>query len=222
MDVLMSLNHDGKLSDFLYKAYGSRLFCDLDVVTSDQTSYQVHRVVLATFSNYFHKKLKQKKGTDKIQIDIDSSVFKVLLEFMYTGQLSVTATERHSLYTATCILGIESAQELIQNAYVTSDWSTNSNLNSKLTNDTKSTDQESLIDPLIQDIIMETDQSDVKNEIQESLTEKVVKKKSSKRIQEKRKKKKAIPSTPKPKPSPKQNKKSKYLKEAEEKKHQVH
>lgn len=124
MDVLVSLKHDGKLSDYVNKAYAAKHLCDVKVVTGDQSTFYTHRLVLSAFSEFFQRKIsgEQESHNMVIPIDVDSAVFKVLMEFMYTGQLSVTTAERISLYHASVILEMDTAQELLQQAYISSDW----------------------------------------------------------------------------------------------------
>ena len=56
---------------------------------------------------------------------------------MYTGQLSITSNDKTSLYQATCELEMDSAQELLQNAYSANDWSILTTQNSKSSNEMK-------------------------------------------------------------------------------------
>lgn len=93
-----------------------------------------------------------------IFLDVDSAVFKVLMEFMYTGQLSVTTTEKISLYHASVILEMESAQELLQQAYISNVWP--GIMNAKVTKDS---------DPSVKDII-ETGVKDNSEEIHAETT----------------------------------------------------
>ncbi|XP_061181838.1 zinc finger protein 99-like [Saccostrea echinata] len=141
MDVLVSLKHDGRLSDYLYKAYASKHLCDVEVVTSDQSTFYTHRLVLSTFSDFFQRKIKGRQDSYNmvISIDVDSAVFKVLMEFMYTGQLCVTPPERISLYHASVILEMDTAQELLQQAYISSEWP--GIMNSKISKSSSESDQ---------------------------------------------------------------------------------
>ena len=76
MDVLVSLKHDGKLSEYLNKAYASKHLCDVEVVTSDQSSFHTHRLVLSAFSEFFQRKITDRHNSYNMVIPIGTSTFE--------------------------------------------------------------------------------------------------------------------------------------------------
>lgn len=77
--------------------------------------------------------------------DVDSAVFKILIEFMYTGQLCVTMEEKISLYHASVILEMDTAQDLLQQAYISSEWP--SIMNAKVLKNVTGSDHSVMIEP---------------------------------------------------------------------------
>ena len=59
MGTLQLVDHATRLADFLHTSFKTRdVFCDIQLVTSDQVSFKVHKVIAATFSQYFQKEFE--------------------------------------------------------------------------------------------------------------------------------------------------------------------
>lgn len=77
MDVLVSLKHDGKLSDYVNKAYAAKHLCDVKVVTGDQSTFYTHRLVLSAFSEFFQRKISGQQESHNMVIPIGEVLFVV-------------------------------------------------------------------------------------------------------------------------------------------------
>lgn len=75
MDVLVSLKHDGKLSDYVNKAYAAKHLCDVKVVTGDQSTFYTHRLVLSAFSEFFQRKISGQQESHNMVIPIGEDLF---------------------------------------------------------------------------------------------------------------------------------------------------
>lgn len=75
MDVLVSLKHDGKLSDYVNKAYAAKHLCDVKVVTGDQSTFYTHRLVLSAFSEFFQRKISGQQESHNMVIPIGEVLF---------------------------------------------------------------------------------------------------------------------------------------------------
>lgn len=75
MDVLVSLKHDGKLSDYVNKAYVAKHLCDVKVVTGDQSTFYTHRLVLSAFSEFFQRKISGQQESHNMVIPIGEVLF---------------------------------------------------------------------------------------------------------------------------------------------------
>ncbi|XP_066536634.1 zinc finger and BTB domain-containing protein 41 [Hoplias malabaricus] len=88
-------------------------FCDVTISVRGKT-FSAHKVVLAFGSSYFHAKLSQNPELDRVTFDnVESSVFRHLLDFLYTSEMEVEESEIPSLAEAACFFDMMEAVNLL-------------------------------------------------------------------------------------------------------------
>ncbi|OCT85282.1 zinc finger and BTB domain-containing protein 41 [Xenopus laevis] len=93
-------------------------FCDL-VVTVEGREFKVHKVVVAVGCSYFHACLSKNPHTDAVALDhVSSSVFQLLLDFLYSSELVVWEHEMSLVLEAAKFLDIIDAVQLLESEMV--------------------------------------------------------------------------------------------------------
>lgn len=88
-------------------------FCDLLIVVEGK-EFSAHKVVVAVGSSYFHACLSKNPGTDVVTLDhVTHSVFRHLLEFLYTSEFFVSKYEIPLVLEAAKFLDIIDAVKLL-------------------------------------------------------------------------------------------------------------
>lgn len=88
-------------------------FCDLLIIV-DGKEFSAHKVVVAVGSSYFHAYLSKNPRTDVITLDhVTHSVFRHLLEFLYTSEFFVYKKEIPLVLEAAKFLDIIDAVQLL-------------------------------------------------------------------------------------------------------------
>ncbi|XP_002734502.1 actin-binding protein IPP-like [Saccoglossus kowalevskii] len=102
-----SKNHASALLSQLCKLRGRHEFCDVQFIVGKDV-YHCHRVVMSACSPYFNVMFSGGLSeTSKSEVDIHeihSSIFKVLLDFIYTGEVEVTSENVQELLSAADML----------------------------------------------------------------------------------------------------------------------
>ncbi|CAK6442304.1 unnamed protein product [Pipistrellus nathusii] len=89
-------------------------FCDLLIVVEGR-EFSAHKVVVAVGSSYFHACLSKNPGTDVVTLDhVTHSVFRHLLEFLYTSEFFVSPCEIPLVLEAAKFLDIIDAVQLLK------------------------------------------------------------------------------------------------------------
>ena len=104
-----SYGYPGKLSQALNKLRKQNQLCDITINISGR-SFKAHKNVLAACSSYFMAMFTsgfKESSESEISIDGDPDVFEVLLEFIYTGAMTIT------LETACSILEMASYMQFV-------------------------------------------------------------------------------------------------------------
>ena len=81
-----------KVLDGIYEFQKSKTFCDI-TITVEGTIFQAHKVVLAASSRYFEAMLKsefKESITSEANISGKPESFQILLDFAYSGKLTLT------------------------------------------------------------------------------------------------------------------------------------
>ncbi|XP_063796190.1 zinc finger and BTB domain-containing protein 41 [Pseudophryne corroboree] len=111
---LNSLNYNKNLLKYLNddrQRQGS--FCDLVIVVEGK-EFQVHKVVVAVGSSYFHACLSKNPNTEVVNLEhVSSSVFQHLLNFLYTSEFLVLENEISMVLKAAKFLDIIDAVKLL-------------------------------------------------------------------------------------------------------------
>ncbi|XP_054837568.1 zinc finger and BTB domain-containing protein 41 [Eublepharis macularius] len=95
-------------------------FCDLLIIV-DGKEFRAHKVVVAVGSSYFHAYLSKNPRTDVITLDhVTHSVFRHLLEFLYTSEFFVYKKEIPLVLEAAKFLDIIDAVKLLNGENVSS------------------------------------------------------------------------------------------------------
>jgi len=100
----------------------SGLFCDLRIIVKNN-EYRAHKSVIATASDFLFNQLKEKEGSQQrgvhpmttITLDqLNSAGFKPLLEYIYTGVLSITLGNIFDVLAASSYLQMFEVSRKIQ------------------------------------------------------------------------------------------------------------
>ncbi|XP_068096157.1 zinc finger and BTB domain-containing protein 41 [Hyperolius riggenbachi] len=112
--VLSSLTYNRNLLKYLNDDRQSqRSFCDLVIVVEGK-EFQVHKVVVAVGSSYFHACLTKNPNTEVVKLEhVSSSIFQHLLNFLYTSEFLVLDTEIRMVLEAAKFLDIIDAVKLL-------------------------------------------------------------------------------------------------------------
>lgn len=95
-------------------------FCDLLIIV-DGKEFSAHKVVVAVGSSYFHAYLSKNPSTDVVTLDhVTHSVFRHLLEFLYTSEFLVYKNEIPLVLEAAKFLDIIDAVKLLNSENVPS------------------------------------------------------------------------------------------------------
>jgi len=81
-------------------AFRDEVLCDIKLETDDGSIVIAHKVVLASVSPYFRAMFTSFEGSNTDHIDIgelDSTVLQLLVNYFYTGEITVT-TENVQVY----------------------------------------------------------------------------------------------------------------------------
>lgn len=112
--VLSSLEYNKNLLKYLNDDRQRQLsFCDLVIVVEGK-EFQVHKVVVAVGSSYFHACLTKNPNMDVVTLEhVNSSIFQHLLNFLYTSEFLVLETEISLVLEAAKFLDIIDAVKLL-------------------------------------------------------------------------------------------------------------
>jgi len=104
LQCLGSGRQSGSLVSGLAALYREQQHCDLMLVCRGGVKLQAHRVILAASSEYFAQILQNiQAGQETIVVlgDVESEVMAAILEFIYTGTVSISNIDlQHFLSTA--------------------------------------------------------------------------------------------------------------------------
>ena len=80
----------------------------------DETSIRCHQVVLSAASPHFHEIIKQAKDHE-VKVDFaDSDVIKVIVDYLYTGDINITIDNFHDLLAVNQILHLKDLKIRLQ------------------------------------------------------------------------------------------------------------
>lgn len=106
---------DVNISDKLLKFYKEHAFCDITLKTIDNNEPMeilAHKVVLAVFSKYLHDETIKYPLEKEIKInEIQGSILKPIIEFMYTGLIEFNVNNMAEILRAAVFLQMESLVE---------------------------------------------------------------------------------------------------------------
>ncbi|XP_028919882.1 zinc finger and BTB domain-containing protein 41 [Ornithorhynchus anatinus] len=92
-------------------------FCDLLIIVEGK-EFSAHKVVVAVGSSYFHACLSKNPSTDVVTVDhVTHSVFRHLLEFLYTSEFFVYKNEIPLVLEAAKFLDIIDAVKVLNNEH---------------------------------------------------------------------------------------------------------
>ncbi|KAJ6658431.1 hypothetical protein lerEdw1_020135 [Lerista edwardsae] len=95
-------------------------FCDLLIIVEGK-EFSAHKVVVAVGSSYFHAYLSKNPSTDVVTLDhVTHSVFRHLLEFLYTSEFFVYKNEIPLVLEAAKFLDIIDAVKLLNSENISS------------------------------------------------------------------------------------------------------
>ncbi|XP_048354685.1 zinc finger and BTB domain-containing protein 41 [Sphaerodactylus townsendi] len=113
-ELLSSLQYNRNLLKYLNDDRQKQpSFCDLLIIV-DGKEFSAHKVVVAVGSSYFHAYLSKNPRTDVITLDhVTHSIFRHLLEFLYTSEFFVYKKEIPLVLEAAKFLDIIDAVKLL-------------------------------------------------------------------------------------------------------------
>ncbi|WAR12865.1 KLH26-like protein [Mya arenaria] len=113
--ALVAKNHSIKLMRGLQEFHKEETFCDYVLVAESQT-FKVHRVVMASCSDYFKVMLTgEMKESREGQVDlkgVSAKGLKVVIDFAYTGIMGLTVENVEEVLSAATHLQVTDAVEL--------------------------------------------------------------------------------------------------------------
>ncbi|KAL5015290.1 hypothetical protein ScPMuIL_009560 [Solemya velum] len=119
MHILISQDHSACLLNHFYMLYQKKELCDVLLVTQDGTQLGCHKIVLVACSGHFQTLIVKGGTATKMQVilDVPPWCLRVLLEFMYTGQLIVKAGIELELLKVARHLKIDKVVELLHSTF---------------------------------------------------------------------------------------------------------
>lgn len=104
-----------KLNLAFQEFYQHEEFCDITLVTSNKR-FRAHRVVLAAFSPYFYQAFSQQNNylSDFSCHRFDEGSLKCLLDFCYSGVITVNTVSADKLLSVATVLQIKEVEKLCQ------------------------------------------------------------------------------------------------------------
>ena len=108
---MASADYTVKLAKGLDNLKKQRQLCDITIQVGNR-SFEAHKAVLAAGSNYFLGMFTHgfKEGAEnKVNIDANPDIFKVLLDFVYTGKMRVTIQTVTEVLEMACYMQLTAA-----------------------------------------------------------------------------------------------------------------
>ena len=110
---MASTDYAVKLTKGLDNLKKQRQLCDITIQVGKK-SFEAHKAVLAAGSNYFLGMFTHgfKESTEnKVKIDGSPEIFKVLLDFVYTGKMGVTIQTASEVLEMACYMQLTAATD---------------------------------------------------------------------------------------------------------------
>ena len=111
--MAFSFDYPRKLSQALNNLRKQNQLCDITINVSGR-SFQAHKNVLAASSSYFMAMFTsgfKESSESEISIDGDPKIFEVLLEFIYTGVMTISLETACSILEMACYMQIVDVSE---------------------------------------------------------------------------------------------------------------
>ncbi|XP_071103931.1 uncharacterized protein [Haliotis cracherodii] len=127
MDGTSIILHDAELEPCLKqgvnKLYKDQILCDVTLTSNDGVDLQAHWLVLAAHSGFLqhvavNQSMKHPMMTDsgKLKLDIESKVLKLMVDYLYCGELVVTKDCLDKVKQALKLLQLSRAADLLHQA----------------------------------------------------------------------------------------------------------
>ncbi|XP_048237659.1 uncharacterized protein LOC124116783 isoform X2 [Haliotis rufescens] len=127
MDGTSIILHDAELEPCLKqgvnKLYKDQVLCDVTLTSNDGVDLQAHWLVLAAHSGFLqhvavNQSMKHSMMSDsgKLKLDIESKVLKLMVDYLYCGELVVTKDCLDKVKQALKVLQLSRAADLLQQA----------------------------------------------------------------------------------------------------------
>ncbi|XP_013391434.1 kelch-like protein 17 [Lingula anatina] len=108
-----NLHHQGAFQ-MMHHLQRTKQMCDVILDVGD-LSLHVHKIVLASCSSYFHAMFTNdmvEKDSKNVRLhDVDPTAMELLIEFMYTSEITVTESNVQILLPAASLLQLQSVRE---------------------------------------------------------------------------------------------------------------
>ncbi|XP_067666168.1 uncharacterized protein [Haliotis asinina] len=128
-ETAMEIHIDGKhglsLKQGLNRLYKDKTLCDVILTSSDGVDIQAHWLVLAAHSDFLRhlavsRNVMQSVVSDSgsLKLNIESEVLKMILGYLYTGELVVTKDSLHKIKLAAKVLQLPKALALLERSHL--------------------------------------------------------------------------------------------------------
>ncbi|XP_046362471.1 uncharacterized protein LOC124139454 isoform X1 [Haliotis rufescens] len=125
MEILFDGKHGLSLKQGLNKLYKDKTLCDVTLTSSDGIDIQAHWLVLAAHSDFLRHLAVSRNvmqfmvsDTGSLKLNIDSEILKMILDYLYTGELVVTKDSLHKIKQAAKVLQLSKALALLERSHL--------------------------------------------------------------------------------------------------------
>ncbi|XP_046560957.1 uncharacterized protein LOC124269991 [Haliotis rubra] len=125
MEILFDGKHGLSLKQGLNRLYKDKTLCDVTLTSSDGVDIQAHWLVLAAHSDFLRHLAVSRNvmqsivsDTGSLKLNIESEILKMMLDYLYTGELVVTKDTLHKIKMAAKVLQLSKALALLEQSHL--------------------------------------------------------------------------------------------------------
>ncbi|XP_046560942.1 uncharacterized protein LOC124269983 isoform X1 [Haliotis rubra] len=122
MEILFDGKHGLSLKQGLNRLYKDKALCDVTLTSSDGVDIQAHWLVLAAHSDFLQHLAVNRNvvlsDTGSLKLNIESEILKMMLNYLYTGELVVTKDTLHKIKMAAKVLQLSKALALLEQSHL--------------------------------------------------------------------------------------------------------
>ncbi|XP_046560944.1 uncharacterized protein LOC124269983 isoform X3 [Haliotis rubra] len=122
MEILFDGKHGLSLKQGFNRLYKDKALCDVTLTSSDGVDIQAHWLVLAAHSDFLQHLAVNRNAmlsdTGSLKLNIESEILKMMLNYLYTGELVVTKDTLHKIKMAAKVLQLSKALALLEQSHL--------------------------------------------------------------------------------------------------------